>query len=45
MRFTIVLETGKGDFALALALGGALLLIALTVNVLILRLDRGRPLV
>ena len=34
----IVLETGKGEFAFALALGGALLLIALVVNLLILRL-------
>ena len=39
----IVLETSKGWFALALALGAALLTISLLVNVLILRL-RGRPL-
>lgn len=38
----IVLETGKGEFALALALSGWLLALALTVNVLILRLQ-GRP--
>jgi tungstate transport system permease protein len=32
----IVLETGRGDFAVALALGGVLLALALAVNVLIL---------
>lgn len=37
----IVLETGKGDFGLALALGGILLTLALAVNVLVVRL-RGR---
>ena len=37
----IVLETGKGDFQYALILGGALLLIALLVNVLIIRLEGG----
>jgi tungstate transport system permease protein len=41
----IVLETGKGDFGYALALGGALLLLALSVNLLIVRLQGGRPLV
>src|SRR5262249_36174858 len=34
----IVLETGKGEFALALALGGWLLGLALLVNVVVLRL-------
>jgi tungstate transport system permease protein len=38
----ILLETGKGNFALALALGGWLLALALAVNLLILRLQ-GRP--
>jgi tungstate transport system permease protein len=38
----IVLETGKGNFAAALALGGVLLALALAVNVLIL-LGGGRP--
>jgi tungstate transport system permease protein len=38
----IVLETGRGDFGLALALGGVLLGLALAVNVLIVRLQ-GRP--
>ena len=38
----IVLETGKGNFELALALGGALLLLALLVNLLIIRLQGGR---
>ncbi len=38
----IVLETGRGHFALALALGGVLLSLALAVNVLIL-LVGGRP--
>jgi tungstate transport system permease protein len=40
----IVLETGMGKFGLALALGGALLTLALLVNVLILRLHGSRPL-
>jgi tungstate transport system permease protein len=40
---TVVLETGKGQFALALALGAALLGLALMVNLAILRLE-GRPL-
>jgi tungstate transport system permease protein len=35
----IVLETGKGEFGLALALGGWLLAVALTVNLLIARLQ------
>jgi tungstate transport system permease protein len=38
----IILETSKGQFALALALGAALLTIALLVNVVILRFQ-GRP--
>ncbi len=33
----IVLETGKGNFALALLLGGALLAVALTINLIIVR--------
>ena len=37
----IVLETGKGNFEFALALGGALLMIALLVNLLIVRLQGG----
>ncbi len=36
----IVLETGKGNFGFALALGGALLLFALAVNLLMLRLHK-----
>jgi tungstate transport system permease protein len=38
----IVLETGKGQFALALALGGWLLALALAVNAAVLALQ-GRP--
>jgi tungstate transport system permease protein len=38
----IVLETGKGEFALALSLGGWLLALTLAVNVVILGLQ-GRP--
>jgi tungstate transport system permease protein len=38
----IVLETGKGDFGLALAIGGVLLGLALAANVVIVRLQ-GRP--
>ena len=38
----IILETRKGQFAIALALGAALLSVALLVNVLILRLQRNR---
>ena len=40
----IVLETGKGNFEFALALGGALLLLALFVNLIIVRLQEGRQL-
>jgi len=40
----VVLETSKGEFGFALALGGALLLAALLVNVLMLRLHEGRSL-
>jgi tungstate transport system permease protein len=40
----IVLETSKGRFGFALALGAALLTLALLVNVLILRLHGRRPL-
>lgn len=40
----IVLETAKGDFGFALALGAALLTLALLVNVLILRLHGRRSL-
>ena len=40
----IVLETSKGEFAFALALGGALLTLALVVNVFILRLHGSQPL-
>jgi tungstate transport system permease protein len=40
----IVLETGKGNFEFALALGGALLAFALVINVLIMRLHGGREL-
>jgi tungstate transport system permease protein len=39
----IILETGKGQFALALALGAALLTAALLANLVIVRLQ-GRPL-
>ncbi len=38
----IVLETGKGNFGFALALGGALLLLALFVNLFIVRLQGDR---
>jgi len=38
----IVLETGKGDFALALALGGWLIGLTLLANMVVLRLQ-GRP--
>ena len=38
----IVLETGKGEFALAVALGGALLSLALVVNALMIWLQGGR---
>lgn len=40
----IVLETSKGEFEFALALGAALLSLALLVNVLILRLHGSQPL-
>jgi tungstate transport system permease protein len=39
----IILETSKGQFALALALGGALLTVALLANLVIVRFQ-GRPL-
>lgn len=39
----IVLETGKGAFEIALALGAVLLSLALVVNVLMLRLEKGVP--
>lgn len=38
----IVLETSKGNFGMALTLGGALLLLALLVNLAIIRLHGGR---
>ena len=38
----IVLETGKGNFEFALTLGGVLLLVALLVNLVIVRLQGGR---
>ena len=38
----IVLETGRGDFAAALALGGVLLILALAADVMI-ALAHGRP--
>ena len=38
---TIVLETSKGQFALALTLGAVLMTLALAINVVILRLQRG----
>lgn len=41
----IVLETSKGRFGLALSLGAALLLLALFVNVLMVRLHAGRRLI
>jgi len=45
MTTAIVLETSKGQFGFALALGAALLLLALGVNLLILRLHRLGPVV
>ena len=39
----VVLETSKGEFALALSLGAALLAMALLVNVLIIGLERDAP--
>ena len=40
----VVLETGKGNFELALALGAALLSLALLVNLLIIRMHRSESL-
>jgi len=37
MTTAIVLETGKGNFSLALTLGGTLLLVALAINLVIVR--------
>jgi tungstate transport system permease protein len=42
LSMAIVLETGKGNFALALALGGWLVVLALIVNLAAIRLQ-GRP--
>ena len=42
MTTAIVLETGKGNFGFALGLGAVLLLLALLVNLTILRLHGGR---
>jgi tungstate transport system permease protein len=42
MTTAIVLETSKGNFELALALGAVLLLLALSVNIVILRLHGNR---
>ncbi|MHC4391940.1 MAG: ABC transporter permease [Planctomycetota bacterium] len=42
MTTAIVLETGKGNFELALAIGAALLLVALAANLLIVRLQGSR---
>jgi len=42
MTTAMVLETGKGNFGLALSLGGALLLLALLVNLLIVRWQGSR---
>lgn len=39
----IALETGKGEFAFALSLGAALLVMALLVNVVVLRMQGSRP--
>lgn len=39
----IVLETSKGQFAMALAMGGALLCLALSINLLMLKLHGGKP--
>jgi tungstate transport system permease protein len=44
MTTAIVLETGKGHFELALALGAALLLVALSINLAIVRLHGGQRL-
>ncbi len=40
----IVLETGKGEFGLALSLGAALLAIALLINLLAIQLHQSQPL-
>jgi tungstate transport system permease protein len=40
MTTAIVLETGKGNFALALALGGALLAVAFAINLVIMGYQR-----
>jgi tungstate transport system permease protein len=37
MTTAIVLETGKGNFSLALMLGGTLLMVALAINLVIVR--------
>jgi ABC-type tungstate transport system substrate-binding protein len=42
MTTAIVLETSKGEFGFALSLGAALLVLALAVNLTILRLHGGR---
>jgi tungstate transport system permease protein len=42
MTTAIVLETGKGEFGFALSLGGVLLVLALAINLSILRLHGGR---
>ncbi len=42
MTTAIVLETGKGQFAFALSLGAVLLVLALSVNLTILRLHGGK---
>ena len=39
---SIIMETSKGEFQFALALGGILLCLALLVNFLILRLQGNR---
>jgi tungstate transport system permease protein len=41
MTTAIVLETRRGNFALAMALGLVLLLLAFTVNVLLTRAQQG----
>ena len=41
MTTAIVLETGKGNFPLALTLGAVLLAVALSINLVILRYQRG----
>jgi tungstate transport system permease protein len=42
MTTAIVLETGKGQFGFALSLGAVLLLLALLINLTILRLHGGK---